>query len=170
MWVALNESEGTQVSNLIHPMKMNSFFLVPAACLVFSLSTARAEEPAPVQASPEMQALLADLLKKASNTSTLTTDGQTQELQTLLVGVLKVLSQMLPQIIAALDSTPSPASAPSELNIADFLDASDTPPAKMVEKGLRTSGLTTGGLNPGGSSNMSDDEWRRIFQRRAARH
>lgn len=164
-------------------MKTFPYIVGSAVSLFVLLAPVHAEEttPAPTPAPKSSTennlslgaTLLADLLKQASGTTSekgapaaAPADAQTQELQALLISVMKSIAQMLPQFLAALDQSGGGGDS-FDAKVDDFLGAASGPIKKAREVGLHSAGLKTSGLNQDGSpSATSDDDWKRQFQRR----
>ena len=128
-------------------MKTPPLFLVPLFSLTMVLASARAAEPTPQQLTPELQALLADLLKQ-----------------------MQAGAEVDPA------PAPEPAPAPQAAAVPVAPVAPAKPPLGSASS-LRTGGLSTGGLAgaslaPSGSvggrgqagvPRLSKEEWRVIF-------
>jgi hypothetical protein len=135
-------------------MKITPLLLAPAFGLALFLAPARAEEPAPVTLTPEMQALLAELLKS--------------------------MAQPAPEALPVPEPAPVPPAAP----VAPAAATREAKPplganSSLKTGGLVTSGLTGGSLSPAASlggrgttgvvTRLSNNEWRQLFPARDER-
>jgi hypothetical protein len=126
-------------------MKTTPLLLAPVFSLVLFLAPARAEEPTPITLTPEMQALLAELLKSAGQTA--------------------------PEAAPVPDPVPAAPNAPVVTAREAKPPLGST--SSLKTSSLTTSTLTAGSLAPstslngrgtaGGSPRLSNDDWRQLF-------
>jgi len=129
-------------------MKIHPLLLAPAFSLALFLAPARAQEPFPVNLTPEMKALVADLLKETG--------------------------QAAPE--AAPVPEPAPAApvaaireAKPPLGFASSLRTSSLAPGSLNGGRLAPSAALGGRGTAGGTARMSTNDWRQLFPAREDR-
>jgi hypothetical protein len=133
-------------------MKITPLLLAPLFSLALFLAPARAEEPAPVNLTPEMQAMLAELLKSMAQSA----------------------AQAAPEAAPVPEPAPVAPTAPAA-------SPRETKPPLGSMSNLRTGGLTTSNLTgaslapsaslggrgtTGGVTRLNNNEWRLLFPAR----
>jgi len=122
-------------------MKTTHLLLVPILSLTMVLASARAAEPVPQQLTPELQALLADLLKQMQAEAEM--DPATA-----------------PQAAAVPVAPVAPAKPP--LGSASSLRTGSLSTGRLAGASLAPSG-SVGGRGQVGAPRLSKEEWRVLF-------